>query len=644
MTLQDAEMGSASPVDLAREADFTLGPLHVRPSVCQAVLGDRSIDLQPRVMQVLVALARGRGRAVSRDALLASCWGGLVVGDDSIHRCISRLRRLSEQEAPGAFRIVTQARVGYRLVDPSAAQTPPAPPDSDVRIADAEPRRGAGPAAKAAAVLALVGLLAAGLLAYRLVASHPARSAYRIAVRDFAAQSAGPDMGRSLADRVAAAVSDRQLPIVARDRSSRGDLGGAHYVVGGSIHRNGPSTRVDIELDDVQSGLALWSDTITRPSAEADALQDQVAGKVADLMDLTRRWLGPGGDAARPEAVAALIKGVEAMRGGQRTLLQTREAFRRFRELAPNSSKAHSAFAMATALGLGGQPPEVAARWRAEAHSEAERAIALDPHNGEGYTALGVLAPSTDLVQRERWFAKGLSMDPDNASLCNFLGNVLLEVGRTKEAVFWMDRSVTLEPLSAPKTDGLIYALTTNGRFADAAALFPRIERLWPDFAPIRREVLMTSLIYAAPTQAGAALDRYQAAEDPLPPDHAEVWRRFEKARGAALSREAARRGLATLAASAREEEIDAVVDALASLGDADGAFQAIATGRARNRRLYASTLYEPATASLRRDARFMAAAQDFGAASYWALTGRRPDFCADEPSAPACRAGPKGR
>ena len=66
-------------------------------------------------MQVLVALARADGEVVSRDELLASCWAGLAIGDDAINRCIGRLRRLSEEEAPGAFAIGTLRRIGYRL-------------------------------------------------------------------------------------------------------------------------------------------------------------------------------------------------------------------------------------------------------------------------------------------------------------------------------------------------------------------------------------------------------------------------------------------------------------------------------------------------------------------------------------------------
>jgi DNA-binding winged helix-turn-helix (wHTH) protein len=100
---------------LAKEPDFRLGGLEVCPARRQIVGGAASETLQPRVMQVLVALAGRRGDVVSRDELMARCWGGFAVSDDSIHRCIARLRRLSENH--GGFALETVPRVGYRLVE-----------------------------------------------------------------------------------------------------------------------------------------------------------------------------------------------------------------------------------------------------------------------------------------------------------------------------------------------------------------------------------------------------------------------------------------------------------------------------------------------------------------------------------------------
>jgi DNA-binding winged helix-turn-helix (wHTH) protein len=105
---------SSAPIRLAREPDFRLGALTVRPSLCEVQAKGGRQRLQPRVMQVLVALARAEGRVVSRDALIETCWGGRIVGEDAINRCIGRLRRLADTCEDG-FSIETVARVGYRL-------------------------------------------------------------------------------------------------------------------------------------------------------------------------------------------------------------------------------------------------------------------------------------------------------------------------------------------------------------------------------------------------------------------------------------------------------------------------------------------------------------------------------------------------
>jgi DNA-binding winged helix-turn-helix (wHTH) protein len=233
-------------VDLAREADFSIGPLWVRPSVCEVALETLTFSLQPRVLQVLVVLAQASGRVVSREELLARCWPGVVVGDDAVGRCIGRLRRLSEVEAPGAFTILTQARVGYRLVTAQpASQAEPEPEPIAETLPDAlESAPAPTLKRRTGALFRLIAGLAAALLLCAAtglwIATHPPRSAYRVAVRDFKTQGIDAALGETLADRVAAAVNERQLPIVARLRSRAETLAGrdtssvAMYAASGS--------------------------------------------------------------------------------------------------------------------------------------------------------------------------------------------------------------------------------------------------------------------------------------------------------------------------------------------------------------------------------------------------------------------------
>lgn len=104
---------SKAPIDLASEPDFAVGIATVQPALRLFTTNGSPETIEPRVMQVLVSLARQAGQVVSRDELVATCWSGRIVGEDAIQRAIGKLRRLGG--ASGAFAIETVARVGYRL-------------------------------------------------------------------------------------------------------------------------------------------------------------------------------------------------------------------------------------------------------------------------------------------------------------------------------------------------------------------------------------------------------------------------------------------------------------------------------------------------------------------------------------------------
>jgi DNA-binding winged helix-turn-helix (wHTH) protein/tetratricopeptide (TPR) repeat protein len=119
---------SGARVDLAHAADFRLGPLQVSPST-REIVGEDGVReiLEPRVMQVFVALARTPGTILGRHDLTDQCWEGRIVSEDAINRVISRLRRVAEGVGRGSFRIETVTKVGYRLLN-----LQPQPCDNDM--------------------------------------------------------------------------------------------------------------------------------------------------------------------------------------------------------------------------------------------------------------------------------------------------------------------------------------------------------------------------------------------------------------------------------------------------------------------------------------------------------------------------------
>ena len=105
---------------LAHELPFNIGVLRVDPPTRQVERNGRRETLEPRVMQVFVALGRAQGSIVTRDELIDWCWEGRVVGEDAINRAISRLRQVAADIGGGTFGVETITKVGYRLVQGSA--------------------------------------------------------------------------------------------------------------------------------------------------------------------------------------------------------------------------------------------------------------------------------------------------------------------------------------------------------------------------------------------------------------------------------------------------------------------------------------------------------------------------------------------
>jgi len=148
------------PIELAHCPPFRAGAAEVRPATREVVLPDRREVLEPRVMQVLVALVEAGGEILSRSDLNDLCWEGVAVSDHAMNRVISRLRALARET--GAFEIETINKVGYRLTVTDARGRPKPSPELAVapppRAEDAHrPMRRAVLAGGGLAVAALLG-------------------------------------------------------------------------------------------------------------------------------------------------------------------------------------------------------------------------------------------------------------------------------------------------------------------------------------------------------------------------------------------------------------------------------------------------------------------------------------------------------
>ncbi|MEL6614411.1 MAG: winged helix-turn-helix domain-containing protein [Bacteroidota bacterium] len=98
--------------------------------------------VEPKVMEVLVCMARRPGETVTRDEFMAEVWAGTIVTDDVLARCISELRKALGDSARHPEYVETIRKRGYRLIaEVDADATAPPPEASGVLIARPSPSR-----------------------------------------------------------------------------------------------------------------------------------------------------------------------------------------------------------------------------------------------------------------------------------------------------------------------------------------------------------------------------------------------------------------------------------------------------------------------------------------------------------------------
>lgn len=92
------------------------GPFHLEPGPRIAKLDGARLDLAPREYDLLLALARAQGEALSRERLLKDVWGiDFEPGTNTVDVHVARLRR--RLGTRGKELVVTVVGVGYALAN-----------------------------------------------------------------------------------------------------------------------------------------------------------------------------------------------------------------------------------------------------------------------------------------------------------------------------------------------------------------------------------------------------------------------------------------------------------------------------------------------------------------------------------------------
>ncbi|UTP38184.1 winged helix-turn-helix domain-containing protein [Phenylobacterium sp. LH3H17] len=582
----------------------------MRPATREVICDTATDVLEPRVMQVLAALAQRRGSVVSRGDLVTECWGGRAVGDDAINRCIQSLRRLSQ--ARGGFSIRTVKGLGYRL-----DETPRASPPSE---------------AVTLAVLAFDNLSGDPTLGWF-------SDGLSVEILQTVAAGAGV--------KVMGQGSSFQFRGAAKAAGHVGAELGVTHVLDGAVRRAGERLRINAHLVETAHSVTLWSQTFERDLTDVLAIQDDIARAVAAALSLT---FAPS-RRAKPLDPATYDLYLQARSplsgiGGAADAMEHARAMQLLEQVtahAPDFARAWAELAMRRVVCLRrferSTFPGLTPAGAAEA---ANTALRLDPTLGLAHQAISYLGPLASYSARETLHRRALSAAPNDPEVLNHAGQFCAEVGRLGEALEHARQALTLDPLYWPAAQWYAGMLDALGRHDETPALWDAYTARWPDVEPLAGEAI------AAAANAGdwdrlERLDetsRLRGLDSPSFRAFVDGQRnrrirdpRFLQTHREIVAARLAQDGRLSLADIVRLHDLGAPEEAFEAAARASFAHLFDADGQVVGRWTPA-ILFLAANRLMIADRRFVSLCASVGLASYWASTGRWPD-CADDPELP---------
>ena len=97
---------------------FRVGEFLIEPPLNNISNGDKSVHVEPKVMNVLTCLVDNAGEVISKENLIRFVWADTFVTDDVLTRAISELRKVFGDDSKEPRYIQTIPRTGYRLIAP----------------------------------------------------------------------------------------------------------------------------------------------------------------------------------------------------------------------------------------------------------------------------------------------------------------------------------------------------------------------------------------------------------------------------------------------------------------------------------------------------------------------------------------------
>ncbi len=355
--------------------------------------------VEPRVLDVLRALLDRQGEVVTRDQLIDTVWGVEFGGDERLSRAISLLRKALGDKRGDHKHIETIPKRGYRLRGKAANAAPVATPvvqsDNTLAILPFANIGGEDDNAFLASGLCLDLTNLLSRVPEQKVAPHSSAIRYR---------------------------DSEQSPI------EIGQELGARYIVSGAVQRNGQDIRLRIQLTDVTSGAAIWSN---KYDTELDAffeLQDDIIRSIATTINSALSASAFKAVLKRPDFNLTVYEHVQAAEAERWTY--NREAAERIVTHLRQALDIEPENVMVLAGLIGQLSQNLASFWAddpiataAETQELLKKAQAIDPNHPEVLLAAGIMATMSGRSDNALpYLERAVELDPNNPHARALLG------------------------------------------------------------------------------------------------------------------------------------------------------------------------------------------------------------------------------
>jgi len=275
--------------------------------------------------------------------------------------------------------------------------------------------------------------------------------------------------------------SDATIAQIARDL-------GVNHVLEGSVRKAGNRVRVTAQLIEAGSDFHLWSETYDRELNDIFAIQDEIAGAIAESLKVR---LLPAEEkpnltgTTNLDAYQLFLQGVNLwhLRTGE-SLERALELFGQSVALDPGFARAHAYLALTWGV-IADYTDRPLAQIRPPTLAAAETALALDPDSVEAATALiqPLLAESPESL--DALIARGRNLiahSPGFATTHQWHGTNLLNAGFVEEAAASYRTGLDLDPRSRIIHQNLATLFMVQGRFDEATVLLENLDKIAPDY------------------------------------------------------------------------------------------------------------------------------------------------------------------